>query len=107
MTLAKKGSRHIVLDGSTYRWKVRGRPTYSQGLGESPLTFVVEAADTKGALLVVSLPCAHPSNWLLLLPTGAVLPRTVSKAIRQALASGWTPTEPGPAFTLTLTTPPP
>ncbi|SFQ24960.1 hypothetical protein SAMN04489713_12538 [Actinomadura madurae] len=101
MTLARRGCRRIVVDGAEYRWKVRGRPTYCQGLGWSPLTFAVEAAESPGALLVVSLPCAHPSNWVSL-PSGVVLPRTVSRAIHSALLNGWMPTRPGPTFTLTL-----
>ncbi len=101
MTLARKGSRRIVVDGVEYRWKVRGRPTYCQGLGWSPLTFVAETTESPRALLVVEMPCAHPSNWVAL-PSGAVLPRTVAEAIRTGLARGWNPTSPGPAFTLTL-----
>lgn len=33
MTLARKGSRGILVDGIGYSWKVRHRPTDSQGLG--------------------------------------------------------------------------
>lgn len=28
MTVARKGSRRIVVDGVQFRWKVRSRPTY-------------------------------------------------------------------------------
>jgi hypothetical protein len=62
--LARKGSRLITVGGATFRWTVRRRPTYSQANGWSPLTFVVERAERPGAILVVSLPCAHPGNWL-------------------------------------------
>jgi hypothetical protein len=57
-----------------------------------------------GALLVVSLPCAHPGNWLGL-ATGTVLPAAVASGITLALASGWRPSQPGPAFTLTVEEP--
>ena len=53
MTLMKKGSRLIVVDDVTYRWRVRGKPTYCQGLGWSPLTYAVELAADPGTTLVV------------------------------------------------------
>ena len=102
MTLAKRGSRRIVVDGLVFRWLVRRRPTYCQALGWSPLTFVVELLDGSGALLVVALAGAHPANWLGL-PSSGVSPATVAAGIQQALAAGWQPGLPGAAFALTLT----
>lgn len=101
VTLARKGTRRIVVDGVEFRWKVRHKPTYDQGIGASPLTFVAEPAERPESLLVVSLPHPHPGNWLDL-PSVPVLPRTVATAIRLALARGWRPFQPGPAFTLSL-----
>lgn len=101
MAMARKGSRLITVSGLRFRWKVRGKPTYSQALGWSPLTFAVELADEPGALLTVSLPCAHPSNWLAL-PSGVVLPRTVASAIKTALDRGWRPSQPGSPYPLAL-----
>lgn len=46
MALVRKGSRRIVVDGTVYRWRLRGRPTYFQGLAWSPCTFAVEHGDT-------------------------------------------------------------
>ncbi|GGV19794.1 hypothetical protein GCM10010293_15150 [Streptomyces griseoflavus] len=63
MALVRKGSRRIVVDGTAYRWRLRGRPTYSQGLARSPCTFAVERADTRGATLLVTTDQPHPSNW--------------------------------------------
>lgn len=103
MTLATKGTRRIVVDGVGYRWNLRGRPTYCQALGWAPLTFVAELAERPAAVLVVSLPFAHPSNWLGL-PSGTVRPAMVAAAIRRALTGGWRPSESGPAFQLTLDT---
>ncbi|WP_436493669.1 hypothetical protein [Actinokineospora sp. HUAS TT18] len=99
MTLTKKGARRIVVDDVAFRWSVRRKPTYCQANGWSPLTFVAEHADHGGAVLVVSLPCAHPGNWLGL-PSGAVRPAEVAAAIRLAVAQGWKPGTPGPAFNL-------
>lgn len=101
MALARKGTRRIIVDEVQFRWKVRHKPTYCQANGWSPLIFAAELAEHPGALLVVSLPYAHPGNWLLL-PTGPVLPRTVASGIKLALDRGWRPSQPGLAFMLSL-----
>ncbi|MFC6021401.1 hypothetical protein ACFP2T_35180 [Plantactinospora solaniradicis] len=51
--------------------------------------------------MVASLSCAHPGNWIGL-PSHPVLPGTVAVGVRQALAAGWQPSRPGPAFQLLL-----
>ncbi|MEV6929957.1 hypothetical protein AB0M46_36490 [Dactylosporangium sp. NPDC051485] len=102
VTLARKGSRRIIVNGVDFRWTVRRRPTYCQANGWSPLKFVVERAEEpQGALLVVSLPCAHPGNWIGL-QSRSVRPAMVAAGIRQALTGGWQPSRPGPVFALTL-----
>jgi hypothetical protein len=101
MTLARKGSRRIIVDGVTFRWTVRRKPTYHQANGWSPLTFVVEHAVAPASLLVVSLPCAHPGNWLGQ-PSQAVTPGMVTESIRRAVADGWKPAQRGRPFALTL-----
>jgi hypothetical protein len=100
MTLARKGTRSIVVDGTGYRWKVRNRPTYNQGAGFASLSYAVESADQPRSLLVVTVPWAHPSNWMGL-ESAAVRPAMVAAAIREARTSGWRPEVPGPAFALT------
>ncbi|MFF2568954.1 hypothetical protein [Streptomyces sp. NPDC058084] len=97
MALAKKGSRLITVDGTTYRWRLRGRPTYTQGLVHSPLTYAVERANDPGTTLVVTTDRAHPSNWLGT-PSAPVLPSQVADTIRTALIEGWTPESPGSPF---------
>jgi hypothetical protein len=104
VALVRKGSRLITVDGAVFRWRVRGKPTYGQGLGWTPLTFVVERADASGAVMVVSLPVAHPRNWLGLQKM-AVRPRVVAAAIRQGLAGGWLPMRAGPPFRLAVEAP--
>jgi hypothetical protein len=100
MTMAKKGSRLITIDGTQYRWKVRGRPTYSQLLTWTPLTFAVENAAEPGSLLTVSTNFDHPHS--IGDRPGVILPATVVSAVRTALSQGWQPSPPGPAFPLTL-----
>ncbi|MCF4139469.1 hypothetical protein L1856_25910 [Streptomyces sp. Tue 6430] len=99
MALVRKGSRRIVVDGTAYRWRLRGRPTYFQGLAWSPCTFAVEHADTPGMTLVVTTNQPHPSNWIGR-EAEPVLPAGVAAAVRLALGEGWTPTAPGPVFHL-------
>ncbi|GLY41816.1 hypothetical protein Amsp01_078390 [Amycolatopsis sp. NBRC 101858] len=87
MTLAHKGSRRITVDGTDYRWTIRPKPTYSQGLGAT-MTFAVELAERPGATLVVDTGRARPDNWLHL-ATEPVLPAEVAEGIRAALARGF------------------
>ncbi|MEU6862207.1 hypothetical protein ABZ924_02845 [Streptomyces sp. NPDC046876] len=103
MALVKKGSRLIKVDGTTYRWRLRGRPTYDQGLVMSPLAYAVEHADSPGTTLVVTTNQPHPSNWLGT-PGSPVLPAQVADGIRTALSDGWTPETPGSPFHLDQST---
>ncbi len=101
MALARRGSRPITVDGRGYRWRVRSKPTYSQGLNWSSLTFAVEAIGDAGSILVVSTQSPHPGNWLAL-PASPVLPAMVAAVIRAALRRGWQPDRPGSPFVLDL-----
>jgi hypothetical protein len=99
MALVRKGSRWIVVDGTAYRWQLRGRPTYLQGLAWSPCAFAVEHADIPGTTLVVATDQPHASNWIGR-AAEPVLPSGVAAAVRLARRKGWTPTVPGSAFHL-------
>ncbi|MFC8981052.1 hypothetical protein ACFU3J_11540 [Streptomyces sp. NPDC057411] len=95
MALVKRGSRLITVDGTTYRWLLRGRPTYDQGLVRSPLTYAVEHADDPGTTLVVTTNQPHLSNWFGTQGSSPILPGQVVDSIRAALRDGWTPEDPG------------
>lgn len=97
MALVRKGSRRIVVDGTAYRWRLRGRPTYFQGMAWSPCTFAVEHAETPGSVLVVTTNQPHTSNWIGR-EAEPVLPPDVAATIRLALRGGWAPATPGSAF---------
>jgi hypothetical protein len=101
MALARKNSRQIVVDGAVFRWTVSRRPSYGQGLGESPLSFAVELADDPAGRLLVSLPVARPDNWLDL-PSGVVTPALVARCITAARDAGWDPRQRGPALRVHL-----
>ncbi|ROP55957.1 hypothetical protein [Streptomyces sp. PanSC9] len=99
MALVKKSSRRITVDGTTYRWRLRGRPTYDQALVWSPLTYAVEYAETPGTTLVITTNQPHPSNWFGA-QANPVLPSDVADSIRTARHNGWTPENPGSPFHL-------
>ena len=99
MALAGKGTRRITVDGVEYRWRVRGRPTYSQAMGWTPLVYAVAHADEPGTTLVVTTDRARPDR--VLGERGApVLPSEVAAAVRRALERGWRPAKPGTPFRL-------
>jgi hypothetical protein len=97
VALVKKGSRTLEVDGVKYRWRLRGRPTYDQGLADSPTTFAVELFDEPGTTLVVKTNQPHMSNWMGV-PRSPVLPVHVTRAVRTALEQGWQPANPGKPF---------
>lgn len=99
--IPRRGSRRIVVDGEPYRWRVRRSPTYAQGNAWSGLAFVVEHADSPGAVLRVELPGARPDNWVEA-DAGVATPTDVARAVRLARAGGWEPRVPGEAFRLVL-----
>ncbi|MEU9013355.1 hypothetical protein AB0D12_27065 [Streptomyces sp. NPDC048479] len=101
MTLNKTGSRRIAVDGITYRWRIRRKPSYMQGLCWTPLVYAVELAssDRPGATLVITTGQAHPGNWLGI-EAEPVRPAHVAASIKEALAQGWRPAETGSPFLL-------
>ena len=74
VTIPRKGSRPLTVDGVPYRWSVRSRPTCSQGIGQSPLSFAVVSDDAPGdarrdsgrdearQLVAGAECCRHPEN---------------------------------------------
>ncbi|GII34363.1 hypothetical protein Pmi06nite_78050 [Planotetraspora mira] len=102
MTLPKKGSRLITVSDTTYRWRVRHKPTYCEGVGWSHMTFAVELAERPHNVLLVTLPYARPDNWVLE-QSMSVRPALVADCICRAINEGWTPHRPGYAHQLELT----
>jgi|GEM_PF-804408 len=96
MTLPKRGSRNIKVDGVQYRWRVRRRATYGQMLAETELNLAFGLPEGNGPDCVVNIG-THPSN-VRGLYGHAVTPRIVAWHIRTALQNGWQPNQPGPQF---------
>jgi hypothetical protein len=129
MALAKKGLRHIQVDGRSYQWLVReddyaglllvGRSASRHG-ATLRVTFASEAAmptedwslvRTPG-LLGASLAAKDGvyRSWdqergFYLVPVPVISPRVVAAAIRRGLAAGWLPDRPGLSFWLKLGAP--
>lgn len=102
MAIPKKGSRLITVDGTAYRWRIRHKPTYSQGNSWGSLTYAVELIGGQGRVLLVELPYSRPDAWLGG-RTMTVRPALVAATIRRALDRGWDPSQAGSAFTFNLT----
>ncbi len=85
MAIPNKGSRLIVVDGDSYRWRIRQKPTYCQSNLWKRLTIAIEHFDKSGATLIVKMPQAHPSNWMEE-PIVPIVPSDVEYTIRQAIA---------------------
>jgi hypothetical protein len=94
MAITKRGSRRIVVGGKPYRWIVRRKPTYRQGIASSPLTFAVEFEAAKGSVLVVDLDTPRIDNWLGG-PGLVITPKLVAQCIREAIGKGWRPQAKG------------
>jgi len=79
MTLAKKGTRKIVVDGMVFRWTVL-------------------PDDEPGVALVAELHTSPVSRAVTWFPHGVLIsPAAVTAELPAALASGWNPRQPGPS----------
>src|SRR5262245_18863619 len=105
----RRGSRRITVDGATYRWQVRRKPTYCQAMGFTPLSFSVElAVDEARTVLVVETEALRPDSVLgasvrspaqkVAAAADTVAPASVAHCIRDAIASGWNPAQAGKPF---------
>ena len=104
MTLARRKSSPITVDGVTYRWKVAFR---SQAETDK-VTLVVQPPD-HGQRLTVEIPCRDP--YLHLEPDSepepefnyrSVTPSLVRKCMDSAIELGWSPDSKGPELAFTL-----
>lgn len=80
MTLARKGTRQLVVDNVHYRWTVAPND-------EAGVDIVAELA---------AFPACRLVSWV---DHGVIIgPGLVRRAILGAVAAGWRPNEPGPDF---------
>lgn len=100
MSIAKKGSRRIIVESAEYRWTIRSKPTYSQGAFGNNMTAAVELAESSGSVLSISFPWVRCDNWIGS-PEVPVTPKDIEDCIKSALEKGWNPRVKGSAFKYT------
>ncbi len=99
MAFRTKGSSPITVDDVAYRWRIRRKTTYTQAVGEYPLTVSIQTERDPKCVLMVYTDRPRADNWLDRASI-AITPAMVAEFIRDALAQGWLPTQPGSAFRL-------
>ena len=100
MSIPRKGSRRIVVDGVEYCWCIRKKGACNQtDYGCGTLHVTVAAPGRGGPALVVLTDKPHPHDWATTTPV-PVTPRKVTNWIRGALELGWWPFEKGIPFQL-------
>ncbi|MEP6514738.1 hypothetical protein [Microcoleus vaginatus] len=99
MSIPKKGTRKIIVDGEPFIWLIRRQATYTQSCYAcGNLHVAVQHADEPGSVLVIITDRPHPQGFT---PTNEVKPVTPSDAaqwIRQAVQLGWQPRAIGNTF---------
>jgi len=103
MTLPKKGSRKLVVDGRTYRWAIRKSPTYGEALEESNLLAAVELFDTPASTLLIEFDCPRSDSWMSESKV-SIGPAHISAAVRKGIAQGWQPEQRGKTYVVTQAT---
>lgn len=90
MAIPTKGTRRIVVDGVTYRWRI----AYDRGHWDkgylSDVRIAIQAADQPGQLLLVDFMGGRRANDALSSP---FTPRFAHILILAGLAKGWQPLE--------------
>jgi len=98
MAIPKKGSRLLTVKGERYRWRIRHKPTYGQGIFDSGFLVAVErVAPPSRCVLLLEADFPRPDNWLGN-ASKPVTPQMIAVSIESALAQGWQPKLAGSAF---------
>ncbi|WP_445631548.1 hypothetical protein [Nostoc sp. DSM 114167] len=123
MSIPKKGTRKIIIDGEPFIWLIRRQATNSQAdYADGHLHVAVEHATEPGSVLVIITDTLHPQGYSLinsnLVPIQlqdasgevrvwrierryeitAVTPKDVALWIKQAMQIGWLPRKSGITF---------
>jgi hypothetical protein len=97
MSIPKKGTRKIIVDGEPFIWLIRRQATNSQAdYPDGHLHVAVEHAIESGSVLVILTDRLHPQGFSL--ETTAVTPKDVALWIKQAMQIGWLPKKSGITF---------
>ncbi|MEH1942519.1 MAG: hypothetical protein V7L01_20205 [Nostoc sp.] len=127
MSIPKKGTRKIIVDGEPFIWLIRRQATNSQAdYPEGHLHVAVEHATEAGSVLAILTDRFHPQGYSLinseLVPIQpqdalgevrawriepryeitAVTPKDVALWIKQAMEIGWLPKKSGITFKVSV-----
>ena len=84
MSLAKKGTRHITINGSRFRWRVAPN-------------------DVEGMAIVVVSAASPAQRMITWVDHGNIIsPWLVRRVVVQALSAGWSPERPGPELSFRI-----
>ena len=98
MSIPRKGSRTIMIEGEEFRWLVRRKVTFSQmDYGNGKIHVAIEHAQASGATLHVETDRPHPKDWGTL-KVEPVTPSDVCQWISLAIDKGWHPKTAGPTY---------
>jgi hypothetical protein len=98
MSIPKKGTRKIIVDGEPFIWLIRRQATYTQAdYGCGNLHVAVEHTQKRGSVLVIITDRPHPQCWGTK-EVKPVTPSDVAEWIRQAVQLGWQPSAIGNTF---------
>lgn len=95
MSLSKKNSREINVEGQKFRWTISPK--------ENQIIFVAESSETKGQKIEVTIDSDINRFWVEFpnvdtLNLKVITPKDAVNIITQALHSGWTPKDKGPSL---------
>ena len=99
MSIPKKGTRKIVVDGEPFLWLIRRKATYSQECEFcGNLHVAIEHAEKRGSVLVIISDRPHPQGLTATNEVKPVTPSDAAQWIRQAVQLGWKPRAIGNTF---------
>ena len=99
MSIPKKGTRKIIVDGEPFIWLIRRQATYTQAYYDCGNLHVgVEHAEKRGSVLVILTDRPPPQGLSPANDVKPVTPFDATQWIRQAVQLGWQPQLPGITF---------
>ena len=99
MSIPKKGTRKIIVDGQPFIWLIRRQATYTQSCYAGGNIHVgVEHAEKQGSVLVILTDRPHPQCLEDIHEVKPVTPSDTAQWIQQAVQLGWQPQLPGITF---------
>ncbi|MEG4584495.1 hypothetical protein QUA54_04480 [Microcoleus sp. MOSTC5] len=103
MSIPKKGTRKIIVDGQPFIWLIRRQATYTQSCYAGGNIHVgVEHAEKQGSVLVILTDRPHPQCLVDINEVKPVTPSDAAQWIGQAVRLGWQPRRSGITFNVQI-----